>query len=70
MNKLVRRMLKITLMGILSMGYLIIFVVTYGIAERILPELTLTVLIWTYMVYFIYKWIDSFFEEDPKCKKY
>lgn len=70
MDKLVRRMLKVTLVGLLLMGYLIIFVVTYGIAEKMLPELTLTVLIWTYVVYFIYKWIDSFFEEDPKCKKY
>lgn len=70
MDKLVRGMLKVTLVGLLLMGYLIIFVVTYGIAEKMLPELTLTVLIWTYVVYFIYKWIDSFFEEDPKCKKY
>ena len=70
MNKIVRRLFKITLMGILLMGYFIIFVVTYGITERMLLETTLTVLIWTYVVYFIYKWIDSFFKEDPKCKKY
>lgn len=70
MNKIVRRLTKIAMMGLLLMGYFIIFVVTYGIAERMLPETTLTVLIWTYIVYFIYKWIDSFFKEDPKCKKY
>ena len=70
MNRLIRRMIKITLMGILLMGYFIIFVVTYGIAEKMLPELAFTVFIWTCVVYFIYKWIDSFFKEDPKCKKY
>lgn len=70
MNKIVRRLTKIAMMGLLLMGYFIIFVVTYGIAERMLPELTFTVLIWTYVVYFIYKWINSFFKEDPKCKKY
>lgn len=70
MNKIVRRLTKIAMMGLLLMGYFIIFVVTYGIAERMLPETTLTVLIWTYVVYFIYKWIDNFFKEDPKCKKY
>lgn len=70
MDKLVRGMLKVTLVGLLLMGYLIIFVVTYGIAEKMLPEIALTVFIWTYVVYFIYKWIDDFFEEDPKCKKY
>ena len=70
MNKIVRRMIKITLMGILLMGYFIIFVVTYGIAEKMLPEIAFTVFIWTCVVYFIYKWIDSFFKEDPKCKKY
>ena len=70
MNKIVRRLTKIAMVGLLLMGYFIIFVVTYGIAERILPELVFTVLIWTYAVYFIYKWIDSFFKEDPKCKKY
>lgn len=70
MNKIVRRLTKIAMVGLLLMGYFIIFVVTYGIAERMLPELAFTVLIWTYAVYFIYKWIDSFFKEDPKCKKY
>lgn len=70
MNKIIRRLTKIAMMGLLLMGYFIIFVVTYGIAEKMLLETTLTVLIWTYVVYFIYKWIDSFFKEDPKCKKY
>ena len=61
MNKIVRRMIKITLMGILLMGYFIIFVVTYGIAEKMLPEIAFTVFIWTCVVYFIYKWINNFF---------
>ena len=64
------KLIKITMVGLLLMGYLIIFVVTYGIAEKMLPELAFTVFIWTCVVYFIYKWIDSFFKEDPKCKKY
>lgn len=70
MNKIVRRLTKIAMVGLLLMGYFIIFVITYGIAEKMLLETTLTVLIWTYVVYFIYKWIDSFFKEDPECKKY
>lgn len=70
MNKIVRRLTKIAMVGLLLMGYFIIFVITYGIAEKMLSETTLTVLIWTYVVYFIYKWIDSFFKEDPECKKY
>ena len=70
MNKIVRKLTKIIMVGLLLMGYLIIFIVTYRIAKKILPEIAFTVLIWTYVVYFIYKWIDSFFKEDPKCKKY
>ena len=70
MNKIVRKLTKIIMVGLLLMGYLIIFVVNYGIAKKILQEIAFTVLIWTYVVYFIYKWIDSFFKEDPKCKKY
>ena len=64
------KLIKITMVGLLLMGYLIIFVVTYGIIEKVLPETVFAVFIWTYAVYFIYKWIDSFFKEDPKCKKY
>lgn len=60
------KLIKITMVGLLLMGYLIIFVVTYGIVEKMLPGIIFTVLIWTYVVYFIYKWIDSFFKEDPK----
>lgn len=64
------KLIKITMVGLLLMGYLIIFVVTYGIIEKVLSETVFAVFIWTYAVYFIYKWIDSFFKEDPKCKKY
>ena len=70
MNKIVRKLTKIIMVGLLLMGYLIIFIVTYGIAKKILPEIAFTVLIWTHVVYFTYKWINSFFEEDPEWKKY
>ena len=34
MNKIVRKLTKIIMVGLLLMGYLIIFIVTYGIAKK------------------------------------
>lgn len=66
MNKIIYRLTVIAAIGLLLFGYLILFVVSYGTGLAMLPEIALTALIWTYLVYFLYKGTIYLFLKDSE----